>query len=208
MESAGLEPAISGLQDQRLANLATTPKLSNNSDRSGGDRTHDLWFVRPALPPLSYAPKNLWLGDVDSNHDQQSQNLLSCQLDDLPIFKSRRWESNPHPAAYETAAASFELRRRVQKRAVGIEPTTSSLEDWRASGSASLARAATRNDETVAAQSRASVQDVVPPAFAAKIGVAGFEPATSRARAVRSAQAELHSEIGWESGIRTHAWLA
>lgn len=147
MESAGLEPAISGLQDQRLPNLATTPKLSNNPDRSGGDRTHDLWFVGPLLLPLSYAPK-FWLGDVDSNHDQQSQNLPSCQLDDLPIFKSRRWESNPQPAAYEAAAASFELRRQIQKRAVGIEPTPSSLEDWRASGCASLARAATRNDET------------------------------------------------------------
>jgi hypothetical protein len=51
MESAGLEPAISGLQDQRLSSLATTP------NRSGGDRTHDLLFVREALLPLSYAPK-------------------------------------------------------------------------------------------------------------------------------------------------------
>ncbi len=148
MESAGVEPAISGLQDQRLPSLATTPKLSNSFDRSGGDRTHDIWFVRPALLPLSYAPKNLWLGDVDSNHDRQSQNLPSCQLDDLPIFKSRRWESNPQPAAYEAAAASFELRRHIQKRAVGIEPTPSSLENWRASGCASLARAATGDDET------------------------------------------------------------
>jgi hypothetical protein len=31
--------------------LATTP------NRSGGDRTHDLRFVRPMLLPLSYAPK-------------------------------------------------------------------------------------------------------------------------------------------------------
>ena len=51
MELAGLEPAISGLQDQRLADLATTP------NRSGGDRTHDILFVREALLPLSYAPK-------------------------------------------------------------------------------------------------------------------------------------------------------
>src|SRR5262245_7128543 len=52
MEPAGLEPAISGLQDRRLASLATAP----NSNRSGGDRTHDIWFVGPALLPLSYAP--------------------------------------------------------------------------------------------------------------------------------------------------------
>lgn len=48
------------------------------------------------------------------------------------MLKSRRWESNPHPAAYETAAASFELQRRIQKRVMGLEPTLSSLEDWRA----------------------------------------------------------------------------
>jgi hypothetical protein len=29
------------------------------SDRSGGDRTHDLRFVRPMLLPLSYAPKKV-----------------------------------------------------------------------------------------------------------------------------------------------------
>jgi hypothetical protein len=54
MESAGLEPAITGLQDQRLADLATTPKTA---DRSGGDRTHDILVVSEALLPLSYAPK-------------------------------------------------------------------------------------------------------------------------------------------------------
>src|SRR5215475_15174590 len=61
------------------------------------------------LLPLSYAPKKIRLGDVDSNHDRQSQNLPSCQLDDLPISnnQSRRWESNPHPAAYETAARAI-----------------------------------------------------------------------------------------------------
>lgn len=48
-------------------------------------------------------------------------------------------------------------------------------------------------------------KNVVPPAFAAKVRVAGFEPATSRARAVRSAQTELHSEkaegVGFEPTI-------
>jgi hypothetical protein len=42
MELAGLEPAISGLQDQRLADLATTP------NRSGGDRTCDMRFAKTA----------------------------------------------------------------------------------------------------------------------------------------------------------------
>src|SRR4030095_13133727 len=51
MESTGIEPAITGLQDQRLPDLSTTP------NRSGGDRTHDILFVREALLPLSYAPK-------------------------------------------------------------------------------------------------------------------------------------------------------
>jgi hypothetical protein len=54
MEPAGFEPAITGLQDRRLADLATTPKTV---DRSGGDRTHDILFVREALLPLSYKYK-------------------------------------------------------------------------------------------------------------------------------------------------------
>jgi hypothetical protein len=36
----------------------------------------------------------------------------------------------------------------MRKRVMGIEPTLSSLEDWRATGCASLAKAATRDDET------------------------------------------------------------
>lgn len=35
--------------------------------------------------------------------------------------------------------------------------------------------------------------------------MAGFEPAASRARAVRSAQTELHSKDGYRGGIRTRA---
>jgi hypothetical protein len=48
-------------------------------------------------------------------------------LDDLPINQSWRWDSNPHPAAYETAATSIELHQ--QKRAMGLEPSSFSLED-------------------------------------------------------------------------------
>jgi len=81
------------------------------------------------LLPLSYAPKNQTgrRGFEPRFADSESAVL---PLDDLPISnnQSRRWESNPHPAAYETAAASFELQRRIQERVMGLEPTIFSLE--------------------------------------------------------------------------------
>ncbi len=63
MEPVGLEPTISSLQDWSLSNLATIPafKQAIGKNRNGGNRTHDRWFVRPMLWPLSYVP-------VTANH--------------------------------------------------------------------------------------------------------------------------------------------
>ena len=63
----GFEPTISGLQNQCLANLATTPNKNQNIalplcfvvhqkiGRSGETRTHDPLLVKQPLLPLSYA---------------------------------------------------------------------------------------------------------------------------------------------------------
>jgi hypothetical protein len=98
MESAGIEPAITGLQDQRLADLATTPKTA---DRSGGDRTHDILFVREALLPLSYAPKK------------------------------SDWETWIRTTIGGFRVRSPAVRRspNIQKPPVGIEPTSCRLRD-------------------------------------------------------------------------------
>ena len=169
MESAGLEPAISGLQDQRLPNLASSPKLlfhhiKQLRHRDAGE------YVRPPeiLSPQHCRPLEKTSSSIEPCQDHCLQmpphfdlfplqpNIKQPQLadsesavlplDDLPISnnQSRRWESNPHPAAYETAATAFKLRRRMRKRVMGLEPILSSLEDWRAAGCASLADAATK----------------------------------------------------------------
>lgn len=90
MEPVGLEPTISSLQDWRLSGLATIPEFQTSDwqlERWGSNPRPTVCKTDAAAAELRSKKK---LRDVDSNHDQQSQNLPSCQLDDLSISKGRR----------------------------------------------------------------------------------------------------------------------
>ena len=150
---------------------------------------------------------------MDSNHDRQSQNLPSCQLDDLPISnnQSRRWESNPHPAAYETAA-----------RAIPAAATNSKASDGTRTHYLQLGRL-TRNP--LAPHSRERRQGMMkhaPRRLAGRsftgrcssIGIrrkksgrqdSNLRPRAPGARALRKLSYTL--KLSWESRIRTCASL-
>jgi hypothetical protein len=54
--SAGLEPASLGHSHLKTARLPVSPRRPGGLGRSGGDRTPDIRFWRPALSQLSYTP--------------------------------------------------------------------------------------------------------------------------------------------------------
>ncbi len=107
---------MAGLQNQCLANLATTPNknqiiallnclfsLRINFGRSGETRTHDPLLVKQPLLPLSYASKLVSrFGFCLSGHP--SQETAKLETRNSKLCWSCQWELNPQPAAYKAAA--------------------------------------------------------------------------------------------------------
>ncbi len=86
------------------------------SGRRGSNPRPSAWKA-DALP-LSYS-RWRWWADVDSNHGRHSQRVYSppplatrASAQKTYIEGSWRWESNPQPAAYKTAALPIEPRQR------------------------------------------------------------------------------------------------
>ena len=98
---AGLEPATFGLWARRAANCST-PRYNKDAkhpyDLFGGER----WIRTIEVVDNRFTVCPLW------------------PLGNLPIYVawSRRWDSNPQPADYKSAALPVELRRHVNARII------------------------------------------------------------------------------------------
>lgn len=133
---------------------------------------------------------------MDSNHNQQSQNLPSCQLDDLPIKLAVGIE--PTSCRLRDGGSSVELHQRKSERR-GSNPLPPV---WKTSALPLALRSRKRRlriDETFI------FQDVVPSAFAAEnqsVRIRSEQPHRLEPCALRSP--ELHSERlrEWDSNPR------